>query len=1278
MRTQPHQGSGRSIMEKAILTALLFLLLAMFQPSPPTRHLQATKSARPGGGNRQDDAQSNSIQVSKPSPNPGPGLLSSNMQFCRSLQEVPSWAVRYGREFWRSEGKKHTLNPAAAVVLKDFPTLDLEDVIERVSHAFSPGESGTTAKARSITYAVNFDGEALHFSPSAPDALDNFERDGGPEIQARFMTTSIRFGDKVLFDSRRALPVSTVLGNVVQLSLEPKGGLVEHFEALEEGLAVTWIVNRPLAGNLSVDPSADLQRDLVVETELSGLIYAGQTTTGHHFADADGTARLVVGNAQVVDSSARRWHVPVTADENRLRITVPAAILTQAEYPIAIDPVIGPEFGVDNPILSPTTFPEIKPAISSNGRTYFVVWATPGEVVENSGVPAIDACRITETGVILDPQGIGITPRIRTGLSQFTLRAASDGTDYLVVWQELRGTTNVIAAARVSSEGVLLDTNSIVLRQQTSQLSVPSVAGQSNGYLVAWQDQRNGPGANDIYGVRVSRTGAVLDADSIPISRNSIVKFSPAVAASDGEFMVVWYNVPIVVSSNSAPSGIYGTRVSSTGEVLDADGIAISSPTSSGVPAISAIGPDYFVVWGDTSKVIRGVRVNHDGSVLDTNSLVLGSAEVPRAPLVAASGGQYLVVWVGGFGTNLGTIFGNLVTASGTVLLTNGFEISPAATSAFPVVAGNGSNFFVVWQGLRELYGFRGNILGTPVNFSGEVLNPQGILIGSSIANRELAPSVAFDGTNYLAIWSDARNNTFGKINYDIYGARIAWDGSLLDPNGIAICKAKNNQSSAVVAGSAGMFLAVWKDERYGMYGTPGDIFGARITDSGTVLDTNGIAICTLPTIQDFPAIASGSNDFFVVWVNQSDLFGTRIGTDGIVAIHNGKSLIRSDAPSGVAYPALAFNGSEYLVVWSEVPDINNTGYDILGLRVGSLGTPIDPAPITISSRPGYQPHAAVASNGTDFLAAWVDYASSTFDIFAARVAASGTVLDPNGSSVESNSSAAFPAIASDGTNYLLIWQDQFDIRGTRISSNGQSLDNPVLAIDANPSRQQLPALAYGGSEVFLAVNQGTLFSTPRAVGQLVTLGTLLPTNHPPIAVALISPIFSILPSDTNLYVLSQDGVSASVIFNASQSYDADNQSLQFAWYVDGQTNFVSTGVSFTNVLSVGIHTLELVVSDAMAVGKTKMTFEIISAAAATAQLLILVNDTDMVANSRRPLLATIAAALASFESGNALAAIKQLNAFQNKVRAQIAPYNPALASRYSTAAALLSLTQSH
>jgi hypothetical protein len=68
-------------------------------------------------------------------------------------------------------------------------------------------------------------------------------------------------------------------------------------------------------------------------------------------------------------------------------------------------------------------------------------------------------------------------------------------------------------------------------------------------------------------------------------------------------------------------------------------------------------------------------------------------------------------------------------------------------------------------------------------------------------------------------------------------------------------------------------------------------------------------------------------------------------------------------------------------------------------------------------------------------------------------------------------------------------------------------------------------------------------------------------------------------------------------------------------------------------------------------------------------ELVSLVQWVDLAQNRFQPLLASLQVANGSFDSGHVNAAINQLRAFQNKVRAQVAPNDPALADILSQTA---------
>jgi uncharacterized delta-60 repeat protein len=160
--------------------------------------------------------------------------------------------------------------------------------------------------------------------------------------------------------------------------------------------------------------------------------------------------------------------------------------------------------------------------------------------------------------------------------------------------------------------------------------------------------------------------------------------------------------------------------------------------------------------------------------------------------------------------------------------------------------------------------------------------------------------------------------------------------------------------------------------------------------------------------------------------------------------------------------------------------------------------------------------------------------------------------------------------------------------------------------------------------------------------------------DHPPVADA----------SATLLLLIAANGTNATVILDGSRSSDPDGDVLQYAWFEAGSP--LASGVVAVTVLPLGAHSILLVVNDGLLTDTNAITVEVLTTAQAVAQLVASVNSD---VSRSAPLRAALAAAIASIDRSNPTAAINQLQAFQNQLRAQVAPLDAALADTFIQAA---------
>lgn len=177
------------------------------------------------------------------------------------------------------------------------------------------------------------------------------------------------------------------------------------------------------------------------------------------------------------------------------------------------------------------------------------------------------------------------------------------------------------------------------------------------------------------------------------------------------------------------------------------------------------------------------------------------------------------------------------------------------------------------------------------------------------------------------------------------------------------------------------------------------------------------------------------------------------------------------------------------------------------------------------------------------------------------------------------------------------------------------------------------------------------------------------PNNTAPVAQAVISPLFTVWPDQTNFMVISVDGEFADVVFDATLSFDADGDALSYFWTVDDEGSPFANTVVATNSLPVGSPLVTLLVFDGKAESSEMLQVEVIDLTEALDEIYGVIIESELLRKDKRPLLTTLGSAMDAFDAGQLKAGAAKLRAFQQKVRAQVKGQFPELAQRLVDAA---------
>jgi len=661
----------------------------------------------------------------------------------------------------------------------------------------------------------------------------------------------------------------------------------------------------------------------------------------------------------------------------------------------------------------------------------------------------------------------------------------------------------------------------------------PAVAFDGTNFLVVYGDQ-HGNDTNTVSAVRVSPAGTIIDSPSVIVGNGDSA--SPAVAFGGGRTMVTWadnYNYEVFVrpvGTNGQPLGT-ALRVAANDFADEYD------------PTVAFDGTNFVVAFVDSNnrnKIVAS-RVSPTGTLVDTTPKVIfdgtSSSNYLYAPRLAFDGTNYQLVWQ--VNTSGAKVIGLRFTPALAVVAGSMATLSPAAaySAAAPALAFTGGQHLLAWAEQSASTDTTSAIRAARLDPSGTVSTP--VTVGPAAAGNN-TPAVAVDGTGWLVAWTQS-SGTFPNIVASVHAARVDATGALADAAPALVSDAPGSKATAAAACGGGTCLTAWADERTYF----GGIYGARLT-AGTNLDPGGIRIGSSYNFEIAEAIASRGADYLVTWVDTRDggrtIYGARVDGSGTTLDVPARRISNAIDPTGVGYPAAASDGTNYLVIWDGEsasslgislvdgatgapgavhalpvdsykpalvfagsqyfgawnghPTAGSSDYAILGVRFDRQGNAIDATPINVTTPSStFSDNVKIATDGTDFLAVW-----QTGDTtFGARVDKNGQVLDSPPLAVRPSDVTGYqssPGVAFDGTSYLVIWTDTKDsIRGAHVGRDGSMPDatSLPLLVAGNNTLYEGPSIAFDSTNFLVAYHRDDFDQTSHWTGALM-VGAFSPT----------------------------------------------------------------------------------------------------------------------------------------------------------------------------------------
>jgi hypothetical protein len=472
---------------------------------------------------------------------------------------------------------------------------------------------------------------------------------------------------------------------------------------------------------------------------------------------------------------------------------------------------------------------------------------------------------------------------------------------------------------------------------------------------------------------------------------------------------------------------------------------------------IATDGDSFLAVWIEHSLNgtgdVHGARLTPEGKRVDDAVLHIATTNADENRVAIAFGGdRYFVVW-----STPTALRARFVARDGA--MSDVIEIAALTNFRQPQVAFNGSRFLVTWR--------------TDAQFRGALVDINGAIVKTfDIATTQLTPYdpavVAVSGTFRFATAIVDFNGVPNGNGYpaDVGVTPIDADGVV--GTRVVIAPATTPVFDLNAASSGSEFLVGWTTA----IGIPGStVRDVLVTNAGAgaidVIPADGLYL------HDLVADSSG---FLIFYGADGTKYMRRPGAREPIGSVNTPA-------TQTALLDSANNGDRTLVIVRGAArpgfEWGPAGGDLYVTRLDTM----EIEPLVVAPR--HQSSPDIAAAGDLRLAVWCEYIGSErrLAILGTRLSASRNAIDANAIDVHASVfHPAAPRVASNGTDWLVVWVDNNALYGARIAHDGTPLDGTPFVIATDIFVGSDLAVSWDGSRYNVVFFRGQFLRGLRTV----------------------------------------------------------------------------------------------------------------------------------------------------------------------------------------------------